>query len=540
VYSMLALSLVPTIGGVGLLPLAQLMFAAIGAVVVGSFDGRVPFLLALPLAAAVASIAGALVGALAGRLRGAHFAVATLSLAAAGEVVLGHTSPPGFRSSEQLQLPDLLSSSTGLFVAAAITFTVLALGVRAVQHSMIGHRWEFVRFSERAAAAAALPVGRIKVRAVALSAALAGVAGAFMVAQNGFLTVGSVAPVGNLLLVAVAMIAGTRTVAGSAIAGLVAIGIPELFRRLGLPGDVAPIVFGIAAVLTLRGGQPTIAEQVGIAFRRLRPSEAPGADRQQTTVIDNADVAPRQPPLAERSARADGVVLRVSDVSVSFGAVRALDHVELVVPAATVVGLIGPNGAGKSTLIDVITGFAPRHDGDILLAGTSLLGHSSAQRAGLGLRRTFQQGRAVPTLTVADYLAVCAGHDLTEDALDSVIRSFALPSPPTVIGDVDVVGRRIIELAGAVIAAPAVVLVDEPAAGLGRADSERLARAIADVPARWGSAVLLVEHDTSVIRTACSYAYVLDDGALLAEGTPDDVLHRNDVVAAYLGAADDD
>ena len=142
-------------------------------------------------------------------------------------------------------------------------------------------------------------------------------------------------------------------------------------------------------------------------------------------------------------------------------------------------------------------------------------------------------------MTVADYLTVCAGRDVDSD-LVGIVEAFGLPAPTTTIGDVDVVTRRLVELAGAVAAAPHVVLVDEPAAGLSRADSERLAGAIADAPARWGSAVLLIEHDTTVIRSACSYVYVLDEGTVLAEGTPDAVLGRDDVVAAYLGVADDD
>src|SRR5690606_18130385 len=137
----------------------------------------------------------------------------------------------------------------------------------------------------------------VKVGAVAASAAIAGLAGAFMVAQNGFLTVGSVAPVNNLLLVAVAMIAGTRTVGGGVAAGIVAIGVPELFRRIGLPGDAAPIVFGVVAVLSLSEGQPSIADQVSGLVRLVR---RPAAEPSPVTALPGSDRRPVE--LAARPA----------------------------------------------------------------------------------------------------------------------------------------------------------------------------------------------------------------------------------------------
>jgi branched-chain amino acid transport system permease protein len=531
VYGLLALSLVPTIGGVGLLPLSQLMFAAAGAIVVGWLDGRLPLLLAVGLAGIGAGIAGCLVGALSARLRGANFAVATLSLAAAGEVALGHWAPPGFRSSEIVEVPAFMDSSTGLFLTVVVVFVVLGIAMRALQRSLVGHRWEFVRFSERASAASGLPVARVKIGAVSASAAVAGVAGAFMLAQNGFLTVGSVAPVNNLLLVAVAMIAGTRSVGGAVAAGVVAIGIPELFRRLGLPGDTAPIVFGVVAVISLREGQASIADQIGALLRLVRRTADPSADAVE-------EPSPERLPVDLERATAGR--LAIEDVSVTYGAVRALDHVSLEVPAGAVVGLIGPNGAGKSTLIDVISGFAPHHEGDVYLDHEPLRRRPSWERAALGLRRTFQQGRAVPSLTIGDYLGVCSGRPLTAAAVDEIVGALDLPPPSTPIAAVDVVTRRGIELAGALAARPRVVLVDEPAAGLGHDESSRLAAAIAQLPERFGTSVLLVEHDVNVIRAACSHVYVLDDGALLAAGAPDDVLRRRDVITAYLGAVDGD
>lgn len=538
VYSLLALSLNPILGGVGLLSLCQLTFAALGAVVVGTLSGRVPFLVSLLIAALVAVPIGALLGSVSLRLRGASFAVASLGVATAGQVVLGHTTVPGFESAGSVRRPSLFATAPQYLVLCLLVLALAGAAVSLLRRSLLGYRWAAVNFSERAAAASGASVPMAKLTAAAAGAAIAAVAGGLMAGQYGFLTADSVAPIGGLVLIAAAMVGGVDFVAGALVAGAIAIFVPELFSRWGLPGDLAPILFGISAILTLRVGGRGVAGQANdlwlalVVGRHGRFSAStsptvPGRADLTGTQMTSSRVrpAPRQPDAA----------LELRGLTVTYGAVTALSDVNLVVERGSVTGLIGPNGAGKSTLVDVVTGFVPEDHGVILMDGQSLDGRSVTGRARAGLRRTFQQGRAVPALTVGEYLDLCAGRRLTPQEVAELVEALGTPGPDTTIAQVDVASRRLIEVAGALASRPSVVLLDEPAAGLSGSDSELLARRIRCLPEIFDTSVLLIEHDVELIRGACDTVHVLNFGVLIGSGEPDDVLARPAVVEAYLG-----
>jgi branched-chain amino acid transport system permease protein len=212
----------------------------------------------------------------------------------------------------------------------------------------------------------------------------------------------------------------------------------------------------------------------------------------------------------------------------------ALDGVNLTVKAGTVAGLIGPNGAGKSTFIDAVTGFLPSYGGAVRLDGAPLEGKPAHLRARIGVRRTWQTNRIAPELTIGGYLALAA-KGLSEDEVKAVLAWLDCPDPETPVATVDAGTRRLLDVAGVVAARPAVVLLDEPAAGQSHEESVRLGRRIAEIPKLFGSAVLLVEHDMDLVRSACSEVTVLDFGRVIASGPPHKVLVEKAVKKAYLG-----
>ena len=222
-------------------------------------------------------------------------------------------------------------------------------------------------------------------------------------------------------------------------------------------------------------------------------------------------------------------------LSVRYGAVAALTEVDLTVAPGAVMGLIGPNGAGKSTLVDAVTGFVSPEAGTVELGGVSLGGWPVQARARAGLRRTFQQDRVPPSLTVAEYLRFVSRRHVSRDRMRAALGYLDCPPPGRPISQLDTGTRRLLEIAGLLLSDARLVLLDEPAAGLGRAGSELLGERLSGVPAAFGISLLLIEHDLDLIRACCSAVAVLDFGKVIAEGEPGDVLSQAAVTAAYLG-----
>ena len=211
--------------------------------------------------------------------------------------------------------------------------------------------------------------------------------------------------------------------------------------------------------------------------------------------------------------------MEIRDLTVRFGAVVAVDHVDLTLPKGTVVALLGPNGAGKSTLINAATGFVPA-SGSVLLDGRPIDRLPPHRRARAGIRRSFQQLRVPPALTVGMFLATAAGRRLTAGEADEFLTWFGCPPANVPIATLDVGTRRLLEVAGLAAGRPSVLLLDEPAAGQGARETELLGARIAEIPDRTGSTVLLVEHDIDLVRAACDELIVMDFGAVIAAGPP--------------------
>ncbi len=244
--------------------------------------------------------------------------------------------------------------------------------------------------------------------------------------------------------------------------------------------------------------------------------------------------------VAQQQTAGPGASLRASSVSRSFVGVDALREVSLELRQSEVVGLIGPNGAGKSTLVNVLSGFDRPSSGRVMLEERDVTRWSAHRRGRHGLSRTFQHSHAFRGLSVRENVEVSAlgvgasGRTATRRANELLgllgLTEYAdRPASDLSHGD-----ERRLGVARALATEPRYVLMDEPAAGLPEAEVPRFATAVITVRER-GAGVLLVDHNVALVLEVCERIHVLDQGATLAEGTPDEIRADLGVAAAYLG-----
>ncbi len=249
--------------------------------------------------------------------------------------------------------------------------------------------------------------------------------------------------------------------------------------------------------------------------------------------------------------------LELRDIVVRFGGITAVDGLSLKVHAGEIVGLIGPNGAGKTVTFNVITGIQKPDEGQVLLGGTDVTGAPPHTRTMMGLGRTFQIVQLFNGMTVRENLMV-AGHKFTRsgpvsDALrlpsrrrslaqageraDAILSWLELSHLADEPADALPIGQaRMVELARALVLRPDVLLLDEPASGLDPSETGDFARLLAKIRSTIGCAILLVEHDMSVVMPLCDHIYAMNFGSPLTDGTPAEVRENPAVIESYLGA----
>jgi branched-chain amino acid transport system ATP-binding protein len=247
-------------------------------------------------------------------------------------------------------------------------------------------------------------------------------------------------------------------------------------------------------------------------------------------------------------------LLSLHGVAKSFGGVHAVHDISFEVGAGESVGLVGPNGAGKTTLFNCVCGQL-RHDrGEIMLEGRSLEGLATYKRARLGIGRTYQKVEVFTDMTVRDHLMVAERarlgngrlwKDLLNMSKPSVLELDKVEATLDLVGiasladtSVDALGLghcRLVELARALAAEPKILLADEPSSGLDVHETAELAAVLRTVQRERGTAILLVEHDLSMVGEVVDRTVVMDLGAMLAEGSFDEVMADPTVRHAYLG-----
>lgn len=245
--------------------------------------------------------------------------------------------------------------------------------------------------------------------------------------------------------------------------------------------------------------------------------------------------------MAQLARSANRQKLEIRGVSVTFQGLVAVQGVSETLLSGEILGLIGPNGAGKTTLVNAVTGFQALSDGDVLLQEVSIARLPPQRIRRRGIARTFQAGRLFHTMTVLENVelaALSAGQ--TRRAASEQARNIlawiglsavaAVPTAALPYSD-----ERRVGIARALAGEPAFILLDEPAAGMSDLECDRLIEIIRDIPRKFGSGVLLIEHNVRLVMTVCERIHVLNSGRTIASGAPEIVRYDPAVVKAYIG-----
>ncbi len=534
-------------GHAGALALTQGTFFGLGAYIAGlaalefgwSFAQTVVLAMAGPVVLALAIAAPVL------RLQSHYFALATLGI---GQVVLliaiqwepltgGANGRPGVPAIELFGL----SIARGLPLAAFVwgLTAICALIAWQAMRGLTGRAYAIARENDLAALSIGIDIWRLRWTALLWSAAYAGLAGALYVH-----TVKVISPevlefhimVGVLTM---AVVGGRTHVAGALLGALLLVHLPEWFRGLD---RYYLIAYGSVLLIAIIAAPDGL---IGLAQALL----ARGKRRSNT---DHRASMPRT-SAAPRGVRGPAQSLRIEAVSMSFGGVQALDRVSLTIPAGEIFGLIGPNGSGKTTLINCIAGVYVPADGRIIVNGADVLRVRPHAIAALGVARTFQNLNLIDHLSVLDNVAVArfgstnahflrdlgdlsgtrlaAARQLAMQALDRCgIGAYA----EAVCSSLPYGIKRRVEIARALALDPAVMLLDEPAAGLSVAEQRELADWLREATGD-GMTFVIVEHNMAFLMPLAARMACLDHGQVIAEGTPPEMRVHPRVIEAYLG-----
>jgi len=533
------------------------------ATLTSQFD--VPFLWTLPAAGLCAALFGAVLGVVSFRVkavRGELFALLTLAATFVVATIVLNTPIDGGQGVylSAVPMPEFGPSPSGTFyllaLAAAVATIVIAL---LIYHARFGIGLFAIHDDEDVAEVMGVPTFKYKVAAFALSCALAGVVGGIQAMFVSYVTTGDVFTVAMpLTVVLMSVLGGTRHWLGPAVGALVITLLLYSFTAgdCAVLGKVAMGVILVGVILFMPEG---ILGQALKRFGRKPQGRAaaaslpPSAINEQARLAESGAVRTAGAPLPHQAGsssgaagpseiQSGGALLVARDVAKSFRGVKALKGVSLEVRRGEILGLLGPNGSGKSTFINVASGHFPATSGSIVFSGQELVGINAHRIARCGVSRTYQIPRPFAHLTVLENVALPAmfGAQLVErqqaqedawrwlEFTGLAARAHALPD------DLNLHQRKFLEFARALAAQPQLLMLDEVLSGLTPSEIDEAVALIQRIRAQ-GTTILFVEHVMRAVMALCDRIVVFNQGEVLAEGRPADVMARPEVVSAYLG-----
>ncbi|MCW8384660.1 branched-chain amino acid ABC transporter permease/ATP-binding protein, partial [Streptomyces justiciae] len=558
ITAIIGLSVVLITGYAGQLSLAQLCIAGVGALGAGQASKHgLPFLASVFLGMAASALVGLVVALPALRCRGVNLAVVTIGMSLAFErLILGNSTFTGGATGLPMGSPSLLGIDLNFTrhperytLMVTVAALLSAMVVSNIRRGRTGRRLLAVRSNERAAASNGVDVLGAKMYAFVVGAALAGLGGALADFQYPRVNLSEYSTVGSIIMVVNVVVGGVGFIMGGLNAGIGGSGGLLSQWLTYFRGDIVTglsAISGALVLLTLAlkpdglfAGSQRLGQRMST---RLRRSPRPKA--------------PPPPPLPKLLREAPperfGAPLAVRNLKVRFGAVQAVEDVSFSIRPGEVVGLIGPNGAGKTTVIDAITGLV-KAGGRVDLGDRPIHSLSVRGRALAGLARTFQSVELFNEMSVMDNIRTASDSRGWACYLGDLVLPRPAPLPAVARAAIDDLeleadltrspeelpaGRRqLVGIARALAGGPRLLLLDEPASGLDDEETAELGRLIRHLADEWQLPVLLVEHDIQLVSSVSDRVVAMSLGAVVAEGTPQEVLAHPAVMSSYLGSS---
>ncbi len=533
-------------GYTGLISFGHAAFFGIGAyaTALGQIYLDLPPWVLIPIAAMLGGIAGLLIGFPTFRLQGHYFALAMLAYPLA---ILYVFEWLGF---QEITLPIKRDSPIAYMqfgdpriytlLALAMLFGTILL-TQAIERSRFGMALLAIKQNEAAAEAAGINTLAWKLRAIAMSGAIAGAIGGFYAVVLLVVTPQSV--FGMLVsaqALTVVMFGGVGTVWGPVIGSVILIPLAEILNAEAgsrLPG-IQGVIFGLAIICVILLAPEGLFWKVRDLLRKRPASRSPASPTARDPSAANA--LPFKPAPRDRPSTPGDVILEVRHLSRSFGGLKAVQDISFKLRRNEILGIIGPNGAGKTTLFNVLNGFLRPGAGEVLIDGRDMSGRKPHELCEAGIGRTFQVMRPFLRMSISDNVVVGAYVRAKTDgkarqlATDAIARVGLSEISGRLAGELTTKELRLMELARALAGQPRILLLDETLAGLGHDEANEVVAVIQKL-AREGMTIAIIEHTMQAMVRLVDSFLVLDHGAVIVEGEPEAVTRDARVIEAYLG-----